>query len=337
MEDLIERTIEPCRIALKDAGFSATEITDVILVGGQTRMPKVQEKVREFFGREPRKDVNPDEAVAVGAAIQAGVLGGDVKDVLLLDVTPLSLGIETLGGVMTRLIEKNTTIPTKAQQVFSTADDNQTAVTVHVLQGEREMVAGNKSLGRFDLTDIPPAPRGVPQIEVAFDIDANGILNVSAKDKATGKEQSIVIKASSGLSDEEIEKMVRDAEAHAEEDRQAKELAETRNLAENLVYSTKKSIDEFADKIDEQEKKDIEAAIADVEEALKGQDKTVIDEKTRKLTEVAGKLAERAYQQAAAEQAAGANGEDKSANAGNGAADENVVDAEFEEVDDDKK
>ena len=334
VEDLVDRTIQPCRVALEDAGYSASDITDVILVGGQTRMPKVQEKVKDFFGKEPRKDVNPDEAVAVGAAIQAGVLGGDVKDVLLLDVTPLSLGIETLGGVMTKLIDKNTTIPTKAQQVFSTADDNQTAVTVHVLQGERDMVAGNKSLGRFDLTDIPSAPRGIPQIEVAFDIDANGILNVSAKDKATGKEQSIVIKASSGLSDDEIDKMVKDAEAHAEEDRQAKELVESRNLAENLVYSTKKSIDELGDKVEEQEKQDIEAAIADVEEAVKGNDKDVIEEKTRKLTEVAGKLAEKAYQQAAA---ADANGEDKSAGTNNGAGNENVVDAEFEEVDDNKK
>ena len=334
VEDLVDRTIEPCRIALEDAGYAASDITDVILVGGQTRMPKVQEKVKQFFGKEPRKDVNPDEAVAVGAAIQAGVLGGDVKDVLLLDVTPLSLGIETLGGVMTRLIEKNTTIPTKAQQVFSTADDNQTAVTVHVLQGEREMVAGNKSLGRFDLTDIPPAPRGIPQIEVTFDIDANGIMNVSAKDKATGKEQSIVIKASSGLSDDEIDKMVKDAEAHAEEDRQARELVEARNLAENLVYSTKKSIEELGDKVEDQEKKDIETAIAEVEEAVKGDDKGVIEEKTGKLTEVAGKLAERAYQQAAD---AGADGEDKPAGADNGATDENVVDAEFEEVDDTKK
>ncbi len=337
VEDLIDRTIQPCRVALEDAGISAADITDVILVGGQTRTPKVQEKVKEFFSKEPRKDVNPDEAVAVGAAIQAGVLGGDVKDVLLLDVTPLSLGIETLGGVMTKLIEKNTTIPTKAQQVFSTADDNQTAVTVHVLQGEREMVAGNKSLGRFDLTDIPPAPRGIPQIEVTFDIDANGILNVSAKDKATGKQQSIIIKASSGLSEEEIENMVKDAEAHAEEDRQAKELVESRNMAENLVYSTKKSIDELGDKVEEQEKKDIEAAIADVEETLKGNDKDTIDEKSRKLAEVAGKLAEKAYQQAAAEQAAGANGQDKSTGAKNGATNENVVDAEFEEVDDNKK
>ena len=333
VEDLVDRTIEPCRVALEDAGYSASEITDIILVGGQTRMPKVQEKVQEFFNQEPRKDVNPDEAVAVGAAIQAGVLGGDVKDVLLLDVTPLSLGIETLGGVMTKLIDKNTTIPTKAQQVFSTADDNQTAVTVHVLQGEREMVAGNKSLGRFDLTDIPPAPRGMPQIEVTFDIDANGILNVSAKDKATGKEQSIVIKASSGLSDEEIDNMVRDAEAHAEEDRQAKELVEARNMAENLVYSSKKSMDELGDKVEEQEKKDIEAAITDLEEALKGDDKGVIEEKTTKLGEVAGKLAEKAYQQAAEQ---GANGEDRSASEDD-ATNENVVDAEFEEVDDNKK
>ncbi len=334
VEDLVDRTIEPCRVALEDAGYAAADITDVILVGGQTRMPKVQEKVKQFFNKEPRKDVNPDEAVAVGAAIQAGVLGGDVKDVLLLDVTPLSLGIETLGGVMTRLIEKNTTIPTKAQQVFSTADDNQTAVTVHVLQGEREMVAGNKSLGRFDLSDIPPAPRGIPQIEVTFDIDANGIMNVSAKDKATGKEQSIVIKASSGLSDEEIENMVKDAEAHAEEDRQAKELVEARNLAENLVHSTKKSMEELGDKVEEQEKKDIESAIAEVEEAVKGNDKEAIEEKTRKLTEIAGKLAERAYQQATA---AGANGEGKPAGTDNGPGDENVVDAEFEEVDDNKK
>ena len=338
VEDLVDRTIEPCRIALEDAGYAASDITDVILVGGQTRMPKVQEKVKTFFGKEPRKDVNPDEAVAVGAAIQAGVLGGDVKDVLLLDVTPLSLGIETLGGVMTRLIDKNTTIPTKAQQVFSTADDNQTAVTVHVLQGEREMVAGNKSLGRFDLTDIPPAPRGMPQIEVTFDIDANGIMNVSAKDKATGKEQSIVIKASSGLSDDEIEKMVKDAEAHAEEDRQAKELVEARNLAENLVYSTRKSMEELGDKVEDQEKQDIEAAITEVEEAVKGNDKDAIEEKTRKLTEVAGKLAERAYQQAAAAgENANGGGEDKPADGNNGAGDENVVDAEFEEVDDTKK
>ncbi len=332
VEDLIERTIAPCRLALEDAGLSATDITDVILVGGQTRMPKVQEKAQGFFGREPRKDVNPDEAVAAGAAIQAGVLGGDVKDVLLLDVTPLSLGIETLGGVMTRLIEKNTTIPTKAQQVFSTADDNQTAVTVHVLQGEREMVAGNKSLGRFDLSEIPPAPRGVPQIEVTFDIDANGILNVSAKDKATGKEQSIIIKASSGLSDEEIDNMVKDAEAHAEEDQKARELVESRNQAENMVHATKKSMEELGDKIDGQDKADIEAAITDVEEALKGDDKASIDEKTQKLTVVAGKLAEKAYQDPAP-----GDGKAGAADKNDGPADQNVVDAEFEEVDDEKK
>ncbi len=340
VEDLVERTIEPCRVALEDAGHAAADITDVILVGGQTRMPKVQEKVKEFFGKEPRKDVNPDEAVAVGATIQAGVLGGDVKDVLLLDVTPLSLGIETLGGVMTRLIEKNTTIPTKAQQVFSTADDNQTAVTVHVLQGEREMATGNKSLGRFDLSDIPPAPRGMPQIEVTFDIDANGILNVSAKDKATGKEQSIIIKASSGLSDDEINKMVQDAEAHAEEDRHARELVEARNMAENLVHSSRKSLEELGDKVEEQERKDIEAAVAEVEEAVKGNDKEAIEEKTRKLTEAASKLAEKAYQQQAASADADTNAGDGDAGQGkaNGAASsENVVDAEFEEVDDNRK
>jgi len=332
VEDLIERTVEPCRTALKDAGVAADEITDVILVGGQTRMPKVQEKVNSIFGKEPRKDVNPDEAVAVGAAIQAGVLGGDVKDVLLLDVTPLSLGIETLGGVMTKLIDKNTTIPTKAQQVFSTAEDNQTAVTVHVLQGEREMASGNKSLGRFDLADLPTAPRGVPQIEVTFDIDANGILNVSAKDKATGKEQSIVIKASSGLNEEEIEKMIKDAEAHAEEDRKAKELVEARNAAENMVHATRKSLEELGDKAEASEKAKIEDAIKDLEEALKGDDKQAIEEKTGKLTEAAGKLAEQAYKQAeqSAEQSGGESAKP-------GGEDENVVDAEFEEVDDDKK
>ncbi len=338
VEKLIERTVEPCNTALKDAGLKNTDITDVILVGGQTRMPKVQEVVSRIFGKEPRKDVNPDEAVAVGAAIQAGVLGGDVKDVLLLDVTPLSLGIETLGGVMTKLIEKNTTIPTKAQQVFSTAEDNQTAVTVHVLQGEREMAAGNKSLGRFDLTDIPPAPRGVPQIEVLFNIDANGILNVSAKDKATGREQSIVIKASSGLTDEEIDKMVKDAEAHAEEDKRARELAEVRNTADNMIHASRKSLEELADKVEENEKQEIEDAIRELEQSLKSDNKAEIEEKTRKLTEVSGKLAERAYQAASEQQAASADeNPDKSGNGGDRPADDNVVDAEFEEVDDDKK
>jgi len=338
VDELIEKTIDPCRVAMKDAGLSNSDITDVILVGGQTRMPKVQQTVEKFFDKEPRKDVNPDEAVAVGAAIQAGVLGGDVKDVLLLDVTPLSLGIETLGGVMTRLIEKNTTIPTKAQQVFSTADDNQTAVTVHVLQGEREMASGNKSLGRFDLADIPPAPRGVPQVEVAFDIDANGILNVSARDKATGKEQSIVIKASSGLSDEEVEKMIKDAEAHAEEDRKTRELIDARNMAENMIHATKKSMEELKEQVEDQEKTDIEAAIKDLEEAIKGDNKDAIEEKTKKLTEAAGKLAERAYKQSAAESEAGSS---ESASAGSTSGSESsgddVVDAEFEEVDEEKK
>ena len=331
VEELIKRTIEPCRVALKDSGLKASEINDVILVGGQSRMPKVQEAVKDIFGREPRKDVNPDEAVAVGAAIQAGVLGGDVKDVLLLDVTPLSLGIETLGGVMTKLIEKNTTIPTKANQVFSTADDHQTAVTVHVLQGEREKAVANKSLGRFDLADIPPSPRGVPQIEVTFDIDANGILNVSAKDKATGKQQSIVIKASSGLSDDEIQRMVKDAEAHAEEDRKFHDLVNARNQADGLLHATKKSLDEMGDKVEAQERTDLEAAMEEVRAALKSDDKDEIDAKSRRLGELSSKLAQRAYQaEQAAAGASGAGHAEQPASADQG----NVVDADFEEVKD---
>jgi molecular chaperone DnaK len=332
VEDLIDRTIEPCKVALKDAGLSASEIDDIILVGGQTRMPKVQEAVKNFFGKEPRKDVNPDEAVAVGAAIQGGVLGGDVKDVLLLDVTPLSLGIETLGGVMTKLIDKNTTIPTKANQVFSTAEDHQSAVTVHVLQGERDVASANKSLGRFDLSDIPPAPRGVPQIEVTFDIDANGILHVSAKDKATGKEQSIQIKASSGLSDDEIDQMVKDAEAHAEEDRKFHELIDARNQADGLIHATNKSLADLGDKVEEAEKKDIEAAIEDLQTAMKGDDKAAIEAKTQALGEKSGKLAERVYQQQGAEGAP--QGEAAAESASAGTADDDVVDAEFEEVKD---
>jgi molecular chaperone DnaK len=328
VEDLITRSLEPCKQALKDAGLSTAEINDVILVGGQTRMPKVQEAVKNLFGKEPRKDVNPDEAVAMGAAIQAAVLAGDVKDVLLLDVTPLSLGIETMGGVMTKLVEKNTTIPTKAQQVFSTAEDNQPAVTIHVLQGEREMASANKSLGRFDLADIPPAARGVPQIEVTFNIDANGILHVSAKDKATGKEQSIVIKASSGLSDEEVEQMVKDAEAHAEEDRKFHELVNARNQGDALVHATNKSLKDLGDKVEAEERASIEAAVEALSEAIKGEDKDDIEAKTAALSEAASKLAERAYAE--------------NAEAGEGAADnaqsaDDVVDAEFEEVDDDKK
>ncbi len=333
VEELITRSIEPCKTALKDAGVSAKEIDDVILVGGMTRMPKVQEAVQNFFGKEPRRDVNPDEAVAVGAAIQGGVLGGDVKDVLLLDVTPLSLGIETMGGVMTKLIEKNTTIPTKASQIFSTADDNQTAVTVHVLQGERDMASANKSLGRFDLADIPPAPRGVPQVEVTFDIDANGILNVSAKDKGTGKEQNIVIKASSGLSDAEVEQMIKDAEAHADEDKKFHELVSARNTADGMIHATRKSMDELGDKLEAGEKATIEAAIKDLEEALKGDDKDTIEAKTKALTDASGKMAEKLYAQT--QQQAGAEGAADAGQAEAGADD--VVDAEFEEVDDNKK
>jgi molecular chaperone DnaK len=330
VEDLIERTMEPCKIAIKDAGLSTSEIDDVILVGGMTRMPKVQERVKEFFGKEPRKDVNPDEAVAIGAAIQGGVLQGEVKDVLLLDVTPLSLGIETLGGVFTKLITKNTTIPTKAQQVFSTADDNQTAVTIHVLQGEREMASGNKSLGQFNLADIPPAPRGVPQIEVAFDIDANGILHVSAKDRATSKEAKITIKASSGLSEAEIQRMVKDAEAHAEEDRKAHELADARNRCDGLIHSVKKSVKEYGDKLTEEEKGKIEAALKDAEDALREGDKDKIEAKSQALAEASHKLAEQMYAQAQQ----GAQGEQAQAQPGGGAKDEEVVDAEFEEVKD---
>jgi molecular chaperone DnaK len=332
VEDLIDRTVEPCKIALKDAGLTASDIGDVILVGGQTRMPKVQEVVRNLFGREPRKDVNPDEAVAVGAAIQGAVLTGEVKDVLLLDVTPLSLGIETLGGVMTKIIEKNTTIPTKAAQIFSTAEDSQSAVTVHVLQGEREMASANKSLGRFDLTGLPPAPRGVPQIEVAFDIDANGILHVSAKDKATGREQSIQIRASSGLTEDEIKKMVKDAEAHAEEDRRFHELVEVRNRADNLIHATHKSLKDLGDKVTEAEKSQIESTIKDLQEAMKGDNKAAIESKTQALAEASGKLAERMY----AEQAESGKAEGEAAATGK-AEKEDVVDAEFEEVKDDKR
>jgi molecular chaperone DnaK len=337
VEELIQRTAEPCRIAIKDAGVKLSDIEDVILVGGQTRMPKVQETVREIFGKEPRKDVNPDEAVAVGAAVQGGVLKGDVKDVLLLDVTPLSLGIETLGGVTTKLIKKNTTVPTKASQTFSTADDNQNAVTIHVLQGERELSSGNKSLGQFNLTDIPPSPRGMPQIEVTFDIDANGILHVSAKDKATGKENKIKIQASSGLTEAEIDRMVKDAEANAEEDKKVLELVTARNQLDALVHSAQKSLKEYGDKLDAGEKEKIEAAIKDAEEALKSDDKDAIETKSKALAEVAQKLGEKMYaeQQTAAGAAGGSapggdtGGEKKEDDA-------NVVDAEFTEVKDKK-
>ena len=324
--DLLKRSIEPCKIALKDAGLSSGDVDEVLLVGGQTRMPKVQKMVQDFFGKEPKKDLNPDEAVAMGAAIQAGVLGGDVKDVLLLDVTPLSLGIETLGGVMTKLIEKNTTIPTNQSQVFSTAADNQSAVTVHVLQGEREVASANKSLGQFNLEGIAPAPKGQPQIEVTLDLDSDGILHVSAKDKNTGKEQSITIKASSGLSDEEVEKMIKDAETHAEEDKKFQELITTRNMADSLVHSTKQTLEELKDEISEEEKSTIESAVNELEESIKGDDKDDIDAKVQNLSEKAQVLAQKAQEKASAE----------NPEAGNEKADEDVVDADFEEVKEEK-
>jgi molecular chaperone DnaK len=333
VESLVERTIAPCKTALKDAGLTMNQITEVILVGGQTRMPLVQKTVQDLFGKEPRKDVNPDEAVAVGAAIQGAVLSGEVKDILLLDVTPLSLGIETMGGVMTKLIEKNTTIPTKANQVFSTAEDRQTAVTVHVLQGEREQASANKSLGRFDLSDIPPAPRGVPQIEVTFDIDANGILNVSAKDKATNKAQSIVIKASSGLSEDEVQTMIKDAQAHAEDDKKFKEMADLRNQADGLIHSTEKSMKDLEGEVSDDEKKNIESAISALKESLKGGDKDQLEANLRTLTELSGKMAERVYAKKSAEEQPSTHSHEEATKTEDG-----VVDAEFEEVkEDDKK
>jgi molecular chaperone DnaK len=339
VDDLVQKTVGPCRTAFKDAGVSASDIAEVILVGGQTRMPLVQKIVKDLFGKDPRKDVNPDEAVAVGAAIQGGVLAGEVKDVLLLDVTPLSLGIETLGGITTKLIEKNTTIPTKASQTFSTADDNQTAVTIHVLQGERDRAADNKSLGKFDLTDIPAQPRGMPQVEVSFDIDANGILNVSAKDKATGKEQKIIIKASSGLNEEEIKRMVRDAEAHAEEDKRFRDLVDTRNKADGMIHTVEKTVKDLGDKVDAGERAKVESAISDLRTALKGDDKNVIEKKTEALAQASASIAQKAY--AANPGAEGAAGPGATAGGGGGAGAsggqagrDDVVDAEFEEVKD---
>jgi molecular chaperone DnaK len=335
VDDFVQKTIEPCRKALKDAGLTAGQINEVVLVGGMTRMPKIQEVVKQFFGKEPHKGVNPDEVVAVGAAIQAGVLQGDVKDVLLLDVTPLSLGIETLGGVFTRIIDRNTTIPTKKSQVFSTAEDNQTAVTIRVFQGEREMAADNKMLGQFDLVGIPPAPRGVPQVEVTFDIDANGIVNVSAKDKATGKEQQIRIQASGGLSEGDIEKMIKDAEAHAEDDKKRKAQVEAKNHAEALVHSTEKALAEHGSKVGEADRNAIENAMADLKEALKGDDADAINAKTNALAQASMKLGEAMYKQA--QESQGQGGGDAGPGAAAGGKKEDVVDAEFTEVDDDKK